>query len=351
MFIKKIELQNFRNHPKKDFEFSTDSTLISGNNGAGKTNVIEAVYMLSLGKSFRAPTEKDVVNIDSPFAKITGYFDDLTKLELHLERSNTGRVKKTFKKNGAIKKTKEFIGVFKSVLFNPEDIRLVIGSPSRRRDYLDSFLSQVFYEYYRSLNKYGRILKHRNKLLDMSQGQVVRNFLESQLEVWDKQLIEAGIVVQEYRRRFFNYAEEVLPAISSDLFGSDFVLKIDYKSSFINENTLESHKRTDLIKGYTTVGPHRDDFDFIFYRDGKAFDLRSFGSRGQQRMAVLALKLLEIKYIEEKSKQRPVLLLDDIFSELDDHFRGNIEKIMKNYQCIVTSAEDIHQDFDKVIQI
>ncbi len=351
MKITTIELQNFRNHIKKEVRLSDTTTLISGSNGSGKTNILEAISVLSKGRSFRAVTEKEMINIDSNFCRAVGVFEDNTKLEFIEERSGMGRVKKTFKKNGVVKKSKDFVGIFKTVLFNPEDIRLVIGSPSRRRDYVDGLLSQVSSEYYRTIHRYERLLKHRNKLLDMAEGQVIHNIFENQLDVWDKQLTEAGMYVQQSRKMFFEFAKENLHKVSRELFGNEYLLQLDYKPVLITPSSLESCRSRDLFKGSTSVGPHRDDFDFIMVKNNRKLDLQGYGSRGQQRTAALALKILELQYIEKETNVIPTLLLDDIFSELDDNFRENITNVMKKYQTIVTSAEHIEEEFESVLRL
>lgn len=350
--IKSLEYTNFRNHKKAKWEFSSQNNLIVGNNGAGKTNILEGVYFLSIGKSFRAVTEKDVINIESSFSKITAYVNDSIKLEIELQRNYNGRVKKVFKKNGVIKKAKDFIGLFRSVLFNPEDIRLIIGSPSRRRDYIDTTLCQLYPEYYKNLHKYERVLKHRNKLLEISRGQILHNIYEAQLELWDKELSEAGIIVQDYRKKFFEYVDESIMAISDELFGEIGLIKIEYVPSLINLHSLSSKRRFDIESGHTSVGPHRDDFNFSLIKNNLTMDLQNFGSRGQQRTAVLALKIIELNYMEKITNTKPVLLLDDIFSELDDIFREHVNNTMQKYQTIVTSAEKVDTSrFEKIVEM
>ena len=336
MLIKKIQLKNFRNYTNKEFDFDPSITLIQGNNGVGKTNILEALYLLSIGKSCRAVTEKDMINIDGEIAFTTGFFDDDTKLEVVIAKSLTARAKKIYKKNNTVKRAKDFVGIFKSVLFNPEDIRLIIGSPLRRREYLDVLLSQAYPEYYKNLNKYQRVLKYRNKLLEQKAPS-----LYAQIEVWDNQLIETGIVIQKYRREFFDFAKKHIQEISHELFGNNYELEIIYHNVLINKESLFFYLKKDMNTGHTSIGPHRDDFDFMLRNTGHTLDLQNYGSRGQQRTAVLAMKIIELKYIEDITGVKPTLLLDDIFSELDDNFRDHIVKVMAKYQTIVTSAEHL----------
>lgn len=338
MLIKNLQLKNFRNYINKDLNINQQVTLIQGNNGVGKTNLLEAIYLLSTGKSFRAVTEKDMIKIDCDVAIVTGIFDDNTKLEVAIAKSLTNRAKKVYKKNNAVKRNKDFVGVFKSVLFNPEDIRLIIGSPLRRREFIDNLLSQVYPEYYKNLNKYQRVLKYRNKLLEQKpQG------IYSQIEIWDNQLVETGEIIQRYRRNFFEFVNQNLPQVIEELFGKKFGLCINYNCIAIDKPNLFFHLKKDMNTSHTSIGPHRDDFDFILQDEKSVFDLQNYGSRGQQRTAVLAIKLIELKYIEDHTGVKPALLLDDIFSELDANFRGHIINMMARYQTIVTSAENISE--------
>ena len=211
MFIRSIELENFRNHTKSTFEFSKGVTIIVGLNGSGKTNLLESIALLSLAKPVRSGLEADLINIDCGFARVVGIYEDFDGDEMKLEavlnkNADSNRVVKTFKINGAQKTGVQFIGRAKVVFFAPEDIRLVAGSPSRRRDYIDRILSQVHVNYHKALLKYERVLKHRNKVLDSVRGQVLRSVHDAQLLVWDAQLLECAQIVQNHRRSFFDFS-------------------------------------------------------------------------------------------------------------------------------------------------
>lgn len=338
MEIFKLELANFRNYPNNKFEFSNGTTVIVGLNGVGKTNILEAVMVLSAGKSPRVSLEQELVNLSSQFARVIGYTGENDKLEVIIARKpESRRVQKTYKINNAQKTSTDFVGRIKSVMFAPEDIRLVAGSPSRRRDYLDRILSQVHRDYRVNLSKYNRVLKQRNKFLETIKGQVVKHLHDAQFDIWDAQLLSAGEVVQNYRDKFFAFAEMRLEKISGQLY-KDAFLSLNYSKSELNQTRLRGIKQRELFYGTTQIGPHRDDYDFIM-NNKHHYDLKGYGSRGQQRTGVLALKILEIQYITETSGENPILLLDDIFSELDEEYRLAVKTILEGRQTLITTAD------------
>ena len=342
MLVNSIKLEFFRNYKKQTFEFDDDTTIIVGPNGAGKTNILEAIVLLSTGRSTRVAIEKDLVNVDSQYARVIGNYDNGDKLEIGLQvNPNSSRIRKIYRVNGAPRSGAKFIGTSKTVYFAPEDIRLVAGSPSRRREYLDRVLSQTSKDYYSSLLKYNRIVKQRNKVLEQSQGQILHNIYRTQLEFWNDQLLLYGKIIQNARKNFFEFANEHLGEISKGLYQDSLSLELEYMPNYLSEAKLESVFRKELLRGTTQVGPHRDDFIFHLNKAGRVFDLKSYGSRGQQRTGILCLKVLELEYILSTTGVTPVLLMDDIFSELDSEYRSHVESIVKDHQTIITTA-DIH---------
>ena len=343
MLIKCLELENFRNHKKSVFEFSDTVTMIIGPNGAGKTNLLEAIALLSVGKAIRGGMESDLVNIDSGFARIVGVYEDSDHDEVKLEailnkKINSNRITKTFKFNGAQKTGVQFVGQSKVVFFAPEDIRLIAGSPSRRRDFVDRILSQVHRDYHKALLKYERVIKHRNKVLNSVKGQVLRSVHDAQLMVWDAQLLESADIVQAYRNQFFNFSDKNLKDISTNLFSKGLSLSTRYTPSHLSKESLLRSRQRDLKYGTTQLGHHRDDYSFMLNNHQK-LDLKHYGSRGQQRTGVFCMKILEEKYMVDQSKISPLLLLDDIFSELDEDYRKSIETVISSNQTIITSAD------------
>jgi DNA replication and repair protein RecF len=338
MQINKVEFTNFRNYPNKAFEFSEGTIIIAGSNGVGKTNILESVAVLSTGKSPRASLEQELINLNSQFARIIGYTNENDKLEIIIARKpESRRVQKTYKINNAQKTSTDFVGRIKSVMFAPEDIRLVAGSPSRRRDYLDRILSQVHRDYRVNLSKYTRVLKQRNKFLESIRGQILKDLHQAQFDIWNSQLLSAGEIIQQYRDKFFAFADIRLEQISGQLY-KDAFLSLNYLKSELNEGRLNGIRQREVFYGTTQIGPHRDDYDFIM-NNHQHFDLKGYGSRGQQRTGVLALKILEIQYIQEASKENPILLLDDIFSELDEEYRAAIASILDGRQTLITTAD------------
>lgn len=331
MYLRSLILQNFRNYKKRVLTFNSSITIISGDNSRGKSNILEAIFLLATGISFRADKDEEMILYGQEFGRVTG--------EIHLEGENihTSEVvtlavflakPKRFFVNEVAKRKMDFVGNLKCVLFRPEDIDLVLGSPSLRREYLNFVLEQVDREYRRSLLSYQQGVKQRNKLLErIRDGEADRK----QLLFWDQLLIKEGEVVSQKREEFIQFVNKKL---------QESTLKLEYDDSRISPARLEQYADREVWAAKTLIGPHRDDFKFIVQRKGKAAkDLSVYGSRGEQRMAVLAVKLNEFEFIETKSGDRPLLLLDDIFSELDHENRDEVFKLLEKQQTIMTTAD------------
>lgn len=319
MILSSLTLQQFRSYAKKSFSFSSGITLVVGPNAAGKTNIIEAIYFLATGKSFRADIDRECIQFRESFSRIKGTTSDTT-LEILLT---------PFKKylvNGVSKRTIDFIGNLQAILFWPEHLELVTDSPSIRRKYLDSVLMQIDREYRRNLLSYERGLRQRNRLLDLiNEGKASR----SQLLFWNQLLIKAGAYLTDKRAEYIDFVNQCqMP---------NATYQIEYDKSVISESRLEQYKGEEVAAKATLVGPHRDDMHFII-RD---ISLSSYGSRGEQRLAVLWLKLAEVAFIQEKSGTRPILLLDDIFSELDEEHKDLVFDVIGKQQTIITSADPV----------
>lgn len=316
MGIKKIHLSKFRNFKSKVLEFSDKITVIVGPNAAGKTNILESLFLLSTGKSFKANIEAEIINYSQDLAKVKG-----DHLEVMITRGDNGWPRKRLLVNGVPKRLIDFAGNFKIVLFGPWDLDLVTESPSLRRKFLDTVLSQVDREYRRASLSYEKGLRQRNRLLFRIREE---GLSRSQLLFWNQLLIKTGNYISQRRGEFINFVNE------------EGRVKLDYDPSAISEGRLEQYKDEEIAAATTLVGPHRDDFVFF---DNKR-DLSKFGSRGEQRMAVLWLKLAELAFIQEKTGERPTLLLDDIFSELDHDHRRIVMETSKKQQTIITTADE-----------
>lgn len=330
--LKSTVLQNFRSYDLKEFSFE-QTTLIVGPNTSGKTNLIESLYLLSSGKSFR--TEKDVqmLKFGKEVGRVKGIIDDI-ELEVIITNGlvNGKSQYKKFLVNGIPKRRVDFAANFLAVLFSPQDLDIIIDSPSLRRNFLDEVLEQTDRNYRVSLISYTKALRQRNALLEIARENGVRN--QKQFEYWDNMIIENGNLITQKRGKFIDFVN----SCQKDIF--DFIL--NYDKSIISKQRLIQYENEELASGVTLVGPHRDDFS-VFMIDSKktTHDVRYFGSRGQQRLTILQLKILELLYIEKLLGKRPVLLLDDIFSELDEgHINLIFDEIGKQQTVITTTHKE-----------
>ncbi len=349
--IDAIKLQNFRNFGSKKIEFTPGTSLIIGPNASGKTNILESLYFLSTGKSFKANVEEEIINYDKDICRVEGRVAGPKTETLDLEAIVTrgqinigaGRPEKAPRKkllvNGIPRRMIDFAGNFKIVLFGPWDMDLVTESPSIRRKFLDTVLAQVDREYRRSILSYEKGLRQRNRVLwDIREG----NAGHDRLLFWNQLLVKNGNYITEKREEFIDFINNLEFEINSLKFN------LTYDKSVISESRLEQYGQEEIGAAITLVGPHRD--DFVFNKGERS--LASFGSRGEQRMGVLWLKMAELSFIEDKSGERSTLLLDDIFSELDGPHREIVVDIAGRQQTIITSVNDeFAKDLKKVERI
>ncbi|MEP7166884.1 MAG: DNA replication and repair protein RecF [Candidatus Woesebacteria bacterium] len=335
--VSSVVLQDFRNFTTKEIVFDSDQTLILGNNGQGKTNVLEAIAFLSTGRSFRAKLLSDCVREGAEVAHLgaKAVVDDeevtLSASIVSKSSEYSKRASTRFLRNGVKKRRSDVIGVVKTVLFRPEDMELITDGPSYKRNFLDDVLIQVSLEYAKSLREYEKALKHRNKLiLQLREGLVTRK----EFIFWDTILIKHGDVITRERKKFLFFITNHV----------EFPIKgeVTYDESLMSEERLHQYAFEEVAAGKTLVGPHRDNFLIqLELSEGKMSDVARFGSRGQQRMAVLWLKVAALQFIEKETKNTPLLLLDDMFSELDEGNRELVFGLFENRQVIMTSAEEL----------
>lgn len=330
MQINKLSLQNFRNYSKKEFEFQKN-TIIVGENGAGKTNILEAIYLLATGKSFRADRDDEMIAYEQQFSILKSQIsnnDQATNLQITI----TDR--KKFEVNGIPRRQIDFVGKLKAVLFAPQDLDLITGSPGNRRRYLDFVICQMDREYHRCLVSYEKGLRQRNKLLSLIRDGFAN---KSQLYFWDKLLIKNGEYLATKREEYLTSLNT--PSVSPPNLGGELKggYTTYYDRSLISEDRLKQYEIEEVAAATTLVGPHRDDFVVNF----KNKDVSKYGSRGEQRMAVLWLKKNEVQWLKGTEDQSPLLLLDDIFSELDQKHREAVMEFVEAYsgQVIATSTE------------
>lgn len=351
--IQTLALQYFRNYTSHTFTFNQPTTIIVGPNAIGKTSIIEAAHLLSTGQSFRAGRVDEMIQFQQELGRIKAKITtpkavlaneeatyegesgtaEETELEVLLTRGEVqGKrtLKTLYSVNGVRRRKKDFIGHFFTVVFRPEDMRLVEGSPSRRRQFLDTPLATLSSEYARSLSTYEQTLKRRNKLLEQVREGTSP---ETTLAYWNMSLIKHGEVLQQHRQAFlysFQTVEFPLP------------FSVDYQPSLINQERITLYQKREIAAGHTLVGPHKDDF-IVNIQDPRhqvsQFNIAEYGSRGQQRLAVLWLKVGELAYIEQKTEQSATLLLDDILSELDVDSRHRVLTLLGERQTIITTTE------------
>lgn len=336
MKIYSLKLTNFRNHKSLAIDFEGNSLTIKGENGIGKSNILEAIHMLSTTKSLRTTYDSEVINFNENFCKIEALVENNNgkdTVELTIQRSEklkNGSIK-TAKVNKVKKPLKTFSGYFNSILFTPADIEIITGSPSIRRKYIDSVFYQFDENYKKNIISYSHVIRQRNKILELIRES---NTGRTQLNYWNEKLLELGQNIQDKRKTFFNYIHEEIHNHSIKLNPIDSEYSLVYEANLVTESHMAERERAEIAAARTLIGPQRD--DFIIKLNDK--DLGTFGSRGQQRTAVLALKLCEMNFLVQKTQQKPVLLLDDIYSELDETHKHAVEEITDEQQTIITTA-------------
>lgn len=338
MILHSLTLQNFRSYTKASYTFSDTTTIIVGANAIGKTNLIESLYLLATGKSFRAEKEKQLIQFGKSVARIIGTLtsgEDDKKLEIVLSSQASSQfLQKKYLVNGISKRRIDFAGRITAVLFTPLDLDLVSGQPGNRRRFLDEVLEQVDSDYRLAHATYIKALRQRNALLEQVQETGFRN--EKQFEYWDELLIKNGTIIMNKREEFI----QSINARQKDF----FPCLLTYDKSVISEERLLQYKQAEVGAGVTLVGPHRDDVLIQTYHEVSKdlVEVRYFASRGQQRLVTLELKLAQIAYFQEKTNTQPLLLLDDIFSELDSQNIQKILDLMHYHQVIITTT---HKEF------
>lgn len=352
MLINNLLLKNFRNHKDIFLEFDNNLTFIYGDNGLGKTNILEAIHLLSTTKSLRSEYDKDLISYDAEFLIIKSKIknsEDEKLLELTISKSNDfgNKSSKKVKINSVPKSLSNFGGTLKSVIFTPADLDLIFSSPSARRKYLDSIFYQISHSYKKSILDYTKALKQRNKLLETIR-ETGRG--REQLDFWTNYLIKEGEIIQRERNKFFNYLNENTNSLYEKLNLTNFDIKFEYLKNEISKSNFEIYADKELMLGTTLIGPHKDDFKIVMNQK----DISMFGSRGQQRMSLTSLKILELEYIFLQTGEKPILLLDDIFSELDEKHKNAILKLINEQQTIITSVyfiPELNENNSKIIDI
>ena len=338
MNITKIELLNFRNYKKKNFDNFSNLNIIIGKNGIGKTSIIEAIYLGSLAKSFKTNNEYSIINENNDFFKIKiHYFDYGPKknLELYLDKNG----KKTKINSKMQRKLSDFISQYRIILLSPDELKLIKSSPTTRRNYLNIQVSQLHKEYLYYLNNYNNLIKNKN---DYLKKMYLNSNLDSRyLDIIDEKIVDEGMKIYKYRFEYINLINKYINDIFAN-YSKKSEVHIDYLSDFeINDKDkllkiLKKNRQKDINLGMTSFGIHRDDYEFMHNKHNS----KDYSSEGLQKLIVLAMKLSEVQIFISEYDIYPILLLDDLFSELDNKNRNNIFKSLnKNIQVFITTTD------------
>ena len=332
MIIKSIELQNFRNYEDLNISFDEGTNIFYGDNAQGKTNILEAAYLSGTTKSHKCSKDKEMIRFgeqESHIRTVVVKKDKEYQIDMHLKNN---RSKGIAINKVPIKKASELFGILNMVFFSPEDLNIIKNGPAERRRFLDSELCQLDKIYLSDLTTYNKILNQRNKLL---KDMVYRPDLKDTLPIWDMQLVETGRKIIRRRKQFVDELNEIVHDIHYRISGEKEDLLLQYEPSIEDiffEDELSRVKERDMRQCMTSVGPHRDD---LLFSIGEV-DIRKFGSQGQQRTSALSLKLSEIELVKRSIHDTPVLLLDDVLSELDSNRQNYLLNSIHDTQTLIT---------------
>ena len=332
MIIKSIELADYRNYDFLAMEFEEGTNILYGDNAQGKTNILEAIYVAATTKSHKSSKDKEIINFDKEEAHIRVYMEKdgvENRIDMHLRKTKSKGIAIDGQK---IKKAAELIGLCNVIFFSPEDLGIIKNGPAERRRFVDMELCQLDKFYLYNLNNYNKIVNQRNKLL---KDMYMNMDLKETLNIWDMQLVSYGSKIIERRKLFVEQLNEIIYDIHLKLSGGREELKIQYEPDVEIEDferKMKASQDRDIKAKITSVGPHRDDFSFMI----GDVDIRKYGSQGQQRTAALSLKLAEIELVKRITKDTPVLLLDDVLSELDSNRQNYLLNSIGDIQTIIS---------------
>ena len=333
MYIRELSLQNFRNYDYLNLELHPGVNVFVGDNAQGKTNVLEAVYLCATARSHRTNLEKEVIQwgeVDAHIKLVIQKKHVEDQIDFHMDRRGKGVAINRI----PIKKLGDLLGVLNVVMFSPEDLQMIKRSPGQRRRFIDIELCQLDRMYYYALGQYHKVLKQRNNLLKSFK---ITSDAANLLEVWDDQVIEYGTTVINKRSDFIKKLDKIAKEIHFNISGDKEKLEIVYNPSVEidqYEGKLAANHQADIFRRTTSIGPHRDDLVFLI----NDMNVRTYGSQGQQRTVVLSIKLAQLRMIEELLGEQPVLLLDDVLSELDYHRQQFLFDHTKDIQTLITST-------------
>ena len=344
MWISKINLLNFRNYKTEKIELGKDINIFYGENAQGKTNIIESIFFGSMGKSFRAKKDLEVIKLNENEAIVEIFFEKKDRDgKIKIEISNK---KNVFLNGVKLKKLSQLLGNINIVIFTPDDINILKGGPQNRRKFLDIMISQLKPNYMYNLNLYKKTIEQRNIYLRQIREE---NKTEKLLDIWDEKLVEYADQIYKYRKYYIEKIKEKIKKIHSDITEEKEEIEINYLTCCKNKeeylNLLKEKRKIDIIKGYTTKGIHGDDFNIFI--NNKQLDI--YGSQGQYRTAILSLKMSELEIIEDEIGEMPILLLDDFMSELDEKRRNHLLEKIRDIQVIITCTDKIKLENQKIL--
>lgn len=332
MYIESLELKNYRNYQNLQLDFDKGTNIFYGDNAQGKTNILESVYLCGTTKSHRGSKDKEIIRFGEEESHIRMMIrkDELSyKIDMHLRKNKA----KGVAINGLpIKKARELFGIVNLVFFSPEDLNIIKNGPGERRRFMDLELCQLDQIYLTDLAGYNHIVNQRNRLL---KDLYMNPSLKETLDIWDMQMLQYGTKIINKRKDFVRDLNQVIQDIHHNLTGGIEHLEVVYEPSTEAEdfeNVLKKNRERDIRMKMTSAGPHRDDLSFVV----NGIDIRKYGSQGQQRTAALSLKLSEIYLVKEKIKDTPILLLDDVLSELDSNRQTYLLDCIHDIQTLIT---------------
>ncbi len=347
MILNSIELIDFRNYYNEYIEFGKRKNFLIGNNAQGKTNILEAIYLLCLSKSFRTKFEKEIVRFSKQEYSIKGIFKlDNGNSQTVVFHCSQQKGKEISINRKRLNKVSEIIGNFPIVLSSPDEYVLTVGPPPGRRKFVDILLSQIYKKYLSYLQDYHRIIQQRNSILLKWKIFGVKS--PDVLEPWDQRLIEIGSKIIEYRHQFAISFSEILKNIHNELVVKNEELTFNYRPNIFSDeisdlqtnflNRLKQMRSTEAQRGTSLIGPHRD--DFVFNINGE--ELRRYGSRGQHKTVLIALAIAQFIIIKEKRQEVPIILIDDLYSEIDRERQKKIINSLNKMGQIFITATSVH---------
>lgn len=342
MFLSKLELQNFRNYKKQTISLKKGINILIGKNGEGKTNLLESIYFLAMSKSHRTHDESLLINYNKEFLKVKGVLNiDNIKTNMEIDLINKKKLLKI--DNNDINVLSKYLSYLKIIIFFPDDLEIIKGIPDIRRKYINIQIGQVFNSYIKVLDDYNKLLKSRNEYIKKIKYKEYYN--KQYFEVLNDYYIKKSILLYKMRKKYVEKINEYIGSIYADITGlntleiiyNPIINFVNYKDDYMYEEIKKNiNLEEEISYGKSIYGPHRDDFKFMLNN----VNLKQFGSQGQQRAAVLALKLSEINIFNKVIGSSPILLLDDVFSELDEVRKNNLLKyINSKVQTIITTTD------------